>query len=456
MAANLGLRAAQPADGQFGSRARGQTANLSGMDRPVFPPLFSLSFRLPGFVALSALALGLIQPAAAVDNDTAADIRRHRMGRLIIETTPGAAIEVEQTRHEFWFGAALTSQAFNGSWSAAETARYQEVFLANFNSAVTENALKWLSMERQRGKVDYATVGAILDWTDRHHLPLRGHNIFWGIKQFVPEWLQAMDDASLRQTLEARARDIGARYRGRFAEYDLNNEMIHGNLYAERLGPGITLQMAQWVRAEDPAAKLFVNDYDITTGRRLDDYVAHIRELLQTGVPIAGIGVQGHLHGETFDRAALRHALDELAKFNLPIRVTEFNLPGQHSRFYEHNEITLTPEEEQAKARDIVDYYRICFSHPAVAGILMWGFWEGANWIPASSLFKRDWTPTPAGTAYHDLIYREWRTRWQGRADAQGRCEIPAFYGSYRITAGDKHVAAELRKQDGTVTVTIP
>ena len=27
-------------------------------------------------------------------------------------------------------------------------------------------------------------------------------------------------------------------------EYDLNNEMIHGNYYAQRLGPGITKQMA--------------------------------------------------------------------------------------------------------------------------------------------------------------------------------------------------------------------
>jgi len=28
----------------------------------------------------------------------------------------------------------------------------------------------------------------------------------------------------------------------------------------------------------------------------------------------------------------------------------------------------------------------ICFAQERVEGILMWGFWEGANWIPASSL----------------------------------------------------------------------
>jgi hypothetical protein len=55
--------------------------------------------------------------------------------------------------------------------------------------------------------------------------------------------------------------------------------------------------------------------------------------------------------------------------------------------------LKMTPEQEEAKAREIVDYYTICFAEPAVHGILMWGFWEGANWIPASSLYKRDWTP---------------------------------------------------------------
>lgn len=397
-----------------------------------------------------------VSAAVAETPDTTAGIRQNRMGTLIVHAAPGTEIKIAQTRHEFWFGAALANQAFDGSWSPEDTARYRAMFRETFNSAVTENALKWLSMEPRQGTVNYQTVGAILDWADHNHIPVRGHNVFWGIKKFVPDWLQAMDDATLHKTLEARGHDVGSRYRGRFAEYDLNNEMIHGNYYAERLGPGITLEMARWIKQEDPAARLFVNDYDILTGKRLDQYVAHIRDLLKMGVPLAGIGAQGHLHGETFDRAALRHALVELGQFNLPVRVTEFNLPGQHSKYLAHPEIVLTPAQEETKAQDIVDYYRICFSHPAVTGILMWGFWEGANWIPASSLFKRDWSPTPAALAYHELLFKEWWTRWQGKADQNGLCSIPAFFGSYEITAGGRKVTAELRKQDGSATVTLP
>jgi GH35 family endo-1,4-beta-xylanase len=333
---------------------------------------------------------------------------------------------------------------------AEDVARYRAAFLENFNSAVTENALKWLAMEPRRGEVNYRVVDAMLAWTDDHRIPLRGHNIYWGVPQWTLNWMKPLDDATLRQTLEARGRDIGARYRGRFAEYDLNNEMIHGNFYAERLGAGVTLEMARWVKAEDPGAVLFVNDYDILTGRRLADYVTHIRELLAAGVPIEGIGVQGHLHGDTFDPDALRHALDELAQFRLPIRVTEFNFPGQRSKFYQHRERAITPQEEEAKAAALAEYYRICFAHPAVTGILMWGFWEGANWIPQSSLFKRDWSPTPALQAYRDLVFNAWWTRWEGKADENGRCEVPAFFGSYRVVSGEKTASVELTKAFGT------
>jgi endo-1,4-beta-xylanase len=84
--------------------------------------------------------------------------------------------------------------------------------------------------------------------------------------------------------------------------------MLHANYYEERLGTKITKEMAMWMRQEDPQAVLYLNDYDILTGRRLVDYVAQIRKFLDEGVPIGGIGVQGHLHGDSFDPAALQNA----------------------------------------------------------------------------------------------------------------------------------------------------
>jgi GH35 family endo-1,4-beta-xylanase len=386
-------------------------------------------------------------------SDISKEIQQHRMGTLIIETEPDSEVQVEQLRHEFWFGAAISSSAFSGRMKPDDERRYKEVFLANFNAGVTENAVKWGSMERSRGRINYKDVDAILEWTAEHDIPLRGHCVFWGIPNRVQNWLKQLDDEQLLDTLKTRALTISSRYRGRFAEYDLNNEMIHSNYYAERLGMGITKQMADWFKQGDPEARLFVNDYDVLTGRRLDDYITHIRGLLQQGVPIYGIGVQGHLHGESFNPIALREALDKLAKIGLPIRITEFNMPGQRSRFLKNRNLKLTPEQEIAKAKAITDYYRICFAHPAVHGILMWGFWEGANWIPQSSLYQRDWTPTPAADAYRELVFRQWWTKWNGRADTTGRCRVQAFYGRHRVTTDGQEKIVELKKSAGKAVV---
>ncbi len=293
------------------------------------------SGRTPELLFLFVIAILLTANSGFSQNsELNASIDKIRKGTLIVNTKPGAKVKIEQLKHEFWFGCAISNGVFDGSMSAENQKMYKEKFLENFNSAVTENAVKWLSMERRKGQVNYKVVDAILNWTEENDIPLRGHNIFWGISQFVQPWLKEMDDAELEQTLKNRAETLTSQYKGRFAEYDLNNEMIHGNYYEERLGKDITKKMVEWCQNGDPEIKLFVNDYDILTGNKLSDYLAHIRSLLNQDIPIAGIGVQGHLHGDTFDRDALKTALDSLAIFNLPIRITEFNIPGQRSKYY--------------------------------------------------------------------------------------------------------------------------
>lgn len=389
----------------------------------------------------------------ARDSDTDQSIARHRKGSMIVKARPGAEIIIEQIRHEFWFGCAIPDGIFNGSASKSDTEQFKQKFLENFNSGVTENAVKWANMERKKGEVNYATIDAILEWTEANELPLRAHNLFWGIPEFVQPWVKQLSDQELEITLRNRAETVTKRYRGRFAEYDLNNEMVHGNYYEDRLGADITKKMAKWARSGDKKIRLFLNDYDILTGVKLPEYMAQIRSLLKQSVPIAGIGVQGHLHAETFDRAKLKNALDSLAQFKLPIRVTEFNIPGQRSKYYKDRTLQLTAEEEELKAKELTDYYRICFAHPAVEGILMWGFWEGANWIPTSSLYKKDWTPTPAAIAYKNLVFKEWWTSEKGKADSNGNFSVNAFFGKYRITVDGVTKEIDFTKSKKEVTV---
>ncbi len=380
-----------------------------------------------------------------------------RKGTILIKGKPGTTVHVEQLSHEFWFGCAISSNVFseNSRMSETDIEMYKQKFLENFNSAVTENAVKWGSMERNRGEIDYKTADHILDWTEENNLPCRGHNLYWGIDQFVQKWVKELNEEELREAVKKRGIETAQHYKGRFVEYDLNNEMIHGNYYADQLGDGITKKMADWVLEGDKDAKLWLNDYDILTGNQLDAFLLHIREILKEGVPVAGLGVQGHLHGETFSGEKLKESLDSLGQFGLPIRITEFNMPGQRSKFYKDKSIKITEEEELQKAKNIADYYRICFAHPAVEGILMWGFWEGANWIKVSSLYNQDWSPTPALKAYQELIFNEWNTDISVRLDENGEALVPAFYGHYKISTGQTEIHISLEKEKGSTEINL-
>lgn len=418
-----------------------------------FPILNSFQQPALGIVCFMMALLSWPHSAHAQYPGITDDIARHRKGVLTVRAKPGDTIMVEQLGHEFWFGCAISNGFVNGAMPENDRKQYEEIFLKNFNSAVTENAVKWGNMEPRKREINYTTVDDILNWTKRHQIPLRAHNLFWGIPRFVQPWVKELTDDELRQTIQNRAETITKKYKGQFAEYDLNNEMVHGNYYEDRLGLDITRLMAQWAHEGDPDAKLYLNDYDILTGNKLGEYMAQIRKLLAQGVPIAGIGVQGHLHTDTFDRDQLKNALDSLGLFGLPVRITEFNMPGQRSKYHVKKITVMTPEEEALRSKEMVDYYKICFAHQAVEGILMWGFWAGANWIPVSSLYKRDWSPTPAAEAYQDLIYNEWWTKEAGTAGKDGVFSIPAFYGKYKVTVRGMSQEINLTKGQGKTVV---
>lgn len=374
--------------------------------------------------------------------DPQAAIRQLRMGTLIVQTAPGATVKVTQLRHEFWFGTAINRRMFRDLDNPSpDAAKCLEILKTHFNSAVHENEMKWYSTERNAPAPDnpnYTDADRMLEWCEKNGLEMRGHAIFWGIEQFVMKWQKDMDNASLRKAVERRAKEVTSHYKGRIHEYDLNNEMMHGDYYAKRLGEGIVADMFRWAKEGDPDARLYVNDYGILQSGG-EAYAKHIQGLLDRGIPVGGIGIQGH-SGAQIDPAKVKATLDRLAQFKLPIKITEFD---------------MDTADEQAKARGLEAVYRTCFAHPAVDGILMWGFWEGCHWKPKAAIWKRDWTPTPAAETYRRLVLDEWWTRFEGKADAAGRCEAPVFFGRHRVEANGKAVEVALSKKEGKRTVEV-
>jgi endo-1,4-beta-xylanase len=72
------------------------------------------------------------------------DIAKYRKGEITVKAKPGSKVKMEQVAHEFWFGCAISDGMFNGYASKTDVEKcHKEKFLENFNSAVTENAVKW-------------------------------------------------------------------------------------------------------------------------------------------------------------------------------------------------------------------------------------------------------------------------------------------------------------------------
>jgi endo-1,4-beta-xylanase len=384
-----------------------------------------------------------------------ARIAELRMGKITIATKPGADITIQQVRHEFLFGTAVANslaENHENAMSDKDRQMYLKILEENFNYAVHENALKWYDCEKKKDSVDYSVADRIWEICHELNIPMRGHCIFWAKDEFNMDWLKQLNNDELREKVISRAMDVTRHFKGRISEYDLNNEMINGDFFRRRLGFGILNEMAFAAKAGDPDITLFVNDYGILVEGNYNagSYINQIKNLLANGVPIGGIGCQAHtITSNEFNSTSqpatvperFQRTLDRLAEFNMPIKITE---------------CLFTADTEEGKAELIRIYFPICFAHPRVEAILMWGFWEGDHWQPHTAMWKKNWTPTPQALAYRDLVFNQWWTRITDKADKNGKYQADAFYGDYIISSGEQTKKVTLRKADRSVAVSFP
>jgi GH35 family endo-1,4-beta-xylanase len=211
--------------------------------------------------------------------------------------------------------------------------------------------------------------------------------------------------------------------------------------------------MVDWFRLAhqtDEDVRLFINDYAILAagGRdtaHQDHYEQTIRYLLEQKAPLGGIGLQSHFGSDLTPPARLFQILDRFSQFGLPLEVTEHD---------------INVADEQLQADYTRDFLTAVFSRPSVNGILTWGFWEGRHWRPGAAYFRRDWTPTPAGQVWIDLVHTQWWTRESGATDAAGCFTMRGFLGKYDVKAsqGDRSANAKctLSADESRVTLRLP
>jgi GH35 family endo-1,4-beta-xylanase len=303
---------------------------------------------------------------------------------------------------------------------------YKNFILNHFEWAVCENETKWPANEEPQGTITYADADNIYHWSNSNGLKMRGHCLFWEQLSKVQNWVQLLGYATyptssaLLSAVDSRIDSAVNKYKNKFHNWDVDNEMLTDSFY-DRLDEAGRVHMFQAAEANDPNCGMFMNEYK---GNSFGDYnsgpyVARATSLISMGAPIDGLGIQGHLGAElVFDpQKYYDKVLQPLAALDLPIWATEFD--ANHT-------------DANVSANNIENYFRICFSHPSVEGIIMWGFWEGSMWRKNAHLVDNSWNLTVRGQRYEALM-DEWTTNDSNTTDGSGKVSFRGFHGTYRI-----------------------
>jgi endo-1,4-beta-xylanase len=361
----------------------------------------------------------------------AARIDRYRKGDLAVvvrddngKAIPGAQVHVRMNRHAFGFGTAVAGDILQNAGTDGQN--YRSALKKLFNKAVTENVLKWPPFESWgRPQADY-----MLPWFAANGFSMvRGHNVIWPSATYLPTDVQNMlkanpvDATALRARVNKHIADVMAYSKGKVTEWDILNEPYTNKDLQAVLGDSEMTSWFRQARAADPGVKLYINDYSILESggydlQHINGYARIIQSMLDAGAPIDGIGLQSHFDSNLTPPSRVLELIDQFAAFGKDLQVTEFD---------------VSVADEQVQADYTRDFLTICFSHPAMKGFMIWGFWEGAHWKPSAAMIRRDWSTKPNYDAWNDLIYRQWWTDTRGATAADGVFRTRAFLGDYDI-----------------------
>lgn len=250
-------------------------------------------------------------------------------------------------------------------------------------------------------------------------MQLRGHCIFWESEGAVQSWIHGLSKNDMSTAVQNRLSGLLTRYKGKFKHYDVNNEMLHNSFYQDHLGKEIRANMFKTANELDPSATLFVNDYSIEDGTDArsspEKYIQHILDLQEQGAPVGGIGIQGHITSPI--GPIVCSALDKLGTLGLPIWFTE---------------VDVASNNEHVRADDLEVMIREAFAHPAVEGVMLWGFWELFMSRDNAHLVNAEGDLNEAGKRYLALK-QEWLTRAHGYVNDQCEFGYRGFHGSYEV-----------------------
>jgi endo-1,4-beta-xylanase len=334
---------------------------------------------------------------------------------------------------DFVVGAAINTELISG-----QDQRGDALLATQFNSISPENALKWGNIHPQPSQYNFDLADKYVAFGQKHHMFIVGHNLVWHNQ--VPDWVFHDDKGNLldRDALLARMKDhiftVVGRYKGKIQSWDVVNEALNDDgtlrqsMWYKIIGPDYIEKAFQFAHEADPQVQLFYNDYSLENEPKRNGAIALIKKLQADGIPIAGVGIQGHdnLDFPTVDQEDATIAA--FAALGIKVAISELDidvLPSTHhqptadvSLKVEQNAALnpyangLPDSVQQQLATRYADLFRVYLKHrDAVERVTFWGVTDAGSWLndwPVKGrssyplLFDRNGQPKPA----YDAVLR--------------------------------------------------
>ena len=309
-------------------------------------------------------------------------------------------------------------------------ATYTGIVANQFTTVTPENVMKWDTIEPAQGQLNFGSADELVAFAKAHGQLVRGHTLLWHNQ--LPSWLTTgvgngtISNAQLRDILRKHITDEVTHFKGKIWQWDVANEFFTdsnpstinpNDFWVSHLGTGIIADAFRWAHAADPHALLFYNDYNIAgedgSNAKSDAVYAFVQQLQAQGVPINGVGDQGHLDTQYgFSGTRMQNDLQRYTDLGLKTAITEADV-----RTFVNNATDQVPTDSLAQFAQPFEFDQMMKACLAVRGCIsftVWGVYDGDSWIPGfftnpqegfATLYDTNFQPKTAYTTLQQDLF---------------------------------------------------
>lgn len=269
----------------------------------------------------------------------------------------------------------------------------------HFNSLTAENAMKMGLIHPQEHRYNWGPADKIVQFAVQNGLRMRGHTLCWHNQ--TPRWLfvDSVGKQVGKEVLLARLRshihEVAGRYKGKIYAWDVVNEAVpdagtdlyRKSKFYEIIGEEYIARAFEYAHEADPDALLFYNDYNTENASKRDRIYQIVKDLVKKGVPIHGVGLQGHW--SIYEPAAgeLETSIERFAALGLQVQITELDVsvyPKEHER-REKADTDFSVFTAEMEKRQI-EQYRMLFEvfrkhRKKITGVTFWNLTDKSSWL---------------------------------------------------------------------------